>query len=79
MVPMSAPVDFVIAEKAARRNMPNIPPLNMEANFHHALSALFTFIIPIATIIPKRLIIREEVYNIFIAFLSEIPFLLYRL
>ena len=47
------PLTFV---KNPSKNNPSIPPLKIEANFHHASRALLIFIIARATEIPKSAI-----------------------
>ena len=66
ITPMIAAVFFTLGAKYPNKNNPNIPPLNMEASFHHASNALFTLIIAMAIKILNILKIKEETYNIFI-------------
>ena len=49
ITPTTAPVDLLRLVKAPNKNMPSIPPLNMEASFHQASRADFTLIIASAT------------------------------
>ena len=71
ITPMTAAIVFFFRENTPSRNNPSIPPLNMEASFHQASSALFTLIMAMAIQVPEILITSEDIYNIRIDCLSE--------